>query len=138
MTTTVTPRNATRVATVTPKPGPVYPLPGLVAHVTPVGGATASTGAIPKAVVPRSAMLTGQPKEVSAMGGQGLGVAPTVDPGMDKIAMIIGTSVASEREPTPSPSPEKQRGTQRSYGAFVILAVLLLLGVFYAGLTRRQ
>jgi hypothetical protein len=58
-------------------------------------------------------------------------------PTADAAVKLIGTSAAESRT-TATVTPSRERPVRRSYGAFVLLAILLSGLIAYAALVRRQ
>jgi len=63
--------------------------------------------------------------------------ASMTSPTPDKVAMLLSTSIAKSHV-TPAPPRAKQRVARRQYGAFVGIALFLLVSIGYAVLLRRQ
>ncbi len=153
---TATPASA-QTSTRRPEPGVTLPTP-LYPTITPTGGAAEGTPAA-TATRTRPAFPTreedGSPTlrirtitPIPTEGEQPLGpeetatptttAASPAEPTADRAAMLIATAVAREEATLAAPPAAEEQESGPQYGGFVGVVVLLLAGIGYALLLRRQ
>jgi hypothetical protein len=148
----------TQTPPVRPSPGPVeptaIPAPSLAPSPGPSGQALTPTitlrptytpatvgTASPGAGTPAATLaVAGTPADGTGSTSQATATAeltPPVTATADRVAILISTAVAQDKEAARS-GTESGQPQQRSYGGFVALALLLMLSVCYLYLLRRQ
>jgi hypothetical protein len=148
-TPTLRPTNTPASATGPTTPAPLYPTitptaatPGatLEAPRTPRGGLTATPEASPTLRVRTITPVQGddEPAAPEATDTPMPLPTPTGAPTPDRAAMLIATAVAREEATLAAPQVVSGPEAGPRYGWFLALAALLLAGIGYATLLRRQ
>lgn len=137
--TPASPALATATRPLFPTITPTRAAPGATLAAT----ATAGPSPTPRARTVTPVPSQSEPSEKATPAPTGAAIAPslptwTPQPTADRAAILIATAVAREEATLAAPQPTAQEEPGKAYGGFVALAALLLAGIGYAALLRRQ